>query len=64
MTDWLTRTELILDKGMLEKLKNADVLVVGLGGAGAMSYMPAAFGIACESVVICDLTGISRLNTI
>jgi tRNA A37 threonylcarbamoyladenosine dehydratase len=35
MTDWLTRTELLLDKEKLEKLKNASVLVVGLGGVGA-----------------------------
>ena len=35
MTDWLTRTELILDSEKLDKLKNADVLVVGLGGVGA-----------------------------
>jgi tRNA A37 threonylcarbamoyladenosine dehydratase len=35
MTDWLTRTELLLDSEMLNKLKNANVLVVGLGGVGA-----------------------------
>jgi tRNA A37 threonylcarbamoyladenosine dehydratase len=35
MADWLTRTELILDSEKLKKLKNANVLVVGLGGVGA-----------------------------
>jgi tRNA A37 threonylcarbamoyladenosine dehydratase len=35
MSDWLTRTELILDSEKLKKLKNANVLVVGLGGVGA-----------------------------
>jgi len=35
MSDWLTRTELILDEGKLKKLKNSNVLVVGLGGVGA-----------------------------
>ena len=35
MTSWLTRTEVLLDKEKLEKLKNASVLVVGLGGVGA-----------------------------
>jgi tRNA threonylcarbamoyladenosine dehydratase len=35
MTDWLTRTELILNSEKLDKLRNADVLVVGLGGVGA-----------------------------
>ncbi len=35
MTDWLKRTELILGNEGLEKLKTANVLVVGLGGVGA-----------------------------
>ena len=35
MTSWLTRTEVLLDREKLEKLKNASVLVVGLGGVGA-----------------------------
>jgi tRNA A37 threonylcarbamoyladenosine dehydratase len=35
MTDWLIRTGLILDNEKLQKLKVANVLVVGLGGVGA-----------------------------
>ena len=35
MSDWLTRTELILDEGKLKKLKDSNVLVVGPGGVGA-----------------------------
>ena len=35
MSDWLTRTELILDEEKLKKLKDSNVLVVGLGGVGA-----------------------------
>jgi len=35
MSDWLTRTELILDEGKLKKLKDSNILVVGLGGVGA-----------------------------
>lgn len=35
MIDWLTRTELILGKDGLQKLKASNVLVVGLGGVGA-----------------------------
>jgi tRNA A37 threonylcarbamoyladenosine dehydratase len=35
MTDWLTRTELLLDEEKLKKLKNSSVLVVGLGGVGS-----------------------------
>lgn len=34
MTDWLTRTELILGDEGLKKLKAANVLIVGLGGVG------------------------------
>jgi len=37
MADWLTRTELILDDEKLKRLKNANVLVVGLGGVGAFA---------------------------
>jgi tRNA A37 threonylcarbamoyladenosine dehydratase len=35
MTDWLNRTELILEPKAIKKLKSARVLVVGLGGVGA-----------------------------
>jgi len=33
--EWLSRTELLLGKDELSKLRNAHVLVVGLGGVGA-----------------------------
>ncbi len=33
--DWLERTELLIGKDKLNRLKNANVLVVGLGGVGA-----------------------------
>ena len=36
MTDWLKRTELILGKEGLKKLKASNVLVVGLGGSELM----------------------------
>lgn len=35
MSDWLTRTELLLGTEKLEKLKASNILVVGLGGVGA-----------------------------
>ena len=35
MSDWLERTELILGADKLNRLKSANVLVVGLGGVGA-----------------------------
>lgn len=37
MSDWLDRTNLLLGPQNLEKLKNANVLVVGLGGVGAVA---------------------------
>jgi tRNA threonylcarbamoyladenosine dehydratase len=37
MTDWLIRTGLILDEEKLKKLKDSNVLVVGLGGVGAFA---------------------------
>ena len=37
MGDWLERTELILGKNKLERLKNAHVLIVGLGGIGSFA---------------------------
>jgi len=32
---WLERTELLVQKEGLEKLENANILVVGLGGVGS-----------------------------
>lgn len=37
MDNWLERTELIISKDKLEKLKNAHVLIVGLGGIGSFA---------------------------
>jgi tRNA threonylcarbamoyladenosine dehydratase len=37
MTDWLKRTELLLESEKLDRLKKANVLVVGLGGVGAFA---------------------------
>ena len=33
--EWWQRTELLLGKEKMERLRNAHVLVVGLGGVGA-----------------------------
>lgn len=35
MGDWLERTELLIGKESLEKIKNKNILVVGLGGVGS-----------------------------
>jgi len=37
VSDWLDRTNLLLGPDKLEALKNANVLVVGLGGVGAFA---------------------------
>jgi len=37
MAKWIERTKLLLGNESLEKLKKANVLVVGLGGVGAMA---------------------------
>lgn len=37
MSNWLERTELILGKVEMERLKNAHVLIVGLGGIGSFA---------------------------
>ena len=52
MTDWLTRTELILDEEKLKRLKNSNVLVVGLGGVGAYAAeMISRAGIGSMTIV-------------
>jgi tRNA A37 threonylcarbamoyladenosine dehydratase len=35
--DWLTRTELLIGAENIEKLQKAHVLIVGLGGVGAVA---------------------------
>ena len=37
MSDWLSRTELLLGKEGLNRLRSSNVLVVGLGGVGAIA---------------------------
>ena len=37
MTDWLQRTELLIGANSLHKLKQANVLVVGMGGVGSFA---------------------------
>jgi tRNA A37 threonylcarbamoyladenosine dehydratase len=52
MSDWLTRTELILDDEKLKRLRKANVLVVGLGGVGAYAAeMICRAGIGAMTIV-------------
>lgn len=52
MTEWLGRTELLLDPEQIMRLKNSKVLVVGLGGVGAFAAeMIARAGIGAMTIV-------------
>jgi tRNA A37 threonylcarbamoyladenosine dehydratase len=52
MTNWLTRTELLLDEEKMQRLKDANVLVVGLGGVGAYaSEMICRAGVGSMTIV-------------
>jgi tRNA A37 threonylcarbamoyladenosine dehydratase len=63
MTNWLTRTELILGKEGLKKLKAASVLVVGLGGVGAYAAeMICRAGIGSMTIVDGDTIHPSNRN--
>lgn len=61
MTDWLTRTELILGTEGIERLKAANVLIVGLGGVGSWAAeMICRAGVA--SMTIVDGDNVHRTN--
>jgi tRNA A37 threonylcarbamoyladenosine dehydratase len=63
MSDWLTRTELILDNEQLHKLKVANVLVVGLGGVGAYAAeMICRAGIGSMTIVDGDRINSTNRN--
>lgn len=61
--DWLSRTELLLKKEQLEKLKNSHVLVVGLGGVGAYAAeMLCRAGVGKLTIVDGDEVELSNIN--
>ncbi|MCX6325458.1 MAG: tRNA threonylcarbamoyladenosine dehydratase [Bacteroidia bacterium] len=63
MTDWLTRTELILGDEGLKKLKAANVLVVGLGGVGAYTAeMICRAGVGAMTIVDGDTIHATNRN--
>jgi tRNA threonylcarbamoyladenosine dehydratase len=63
MTDWLTRTELILTAEQLTRLKNANVLIVGLGGVGAYAAeMICRAGVGSMTIVDGDKVHSSNRN--
>jgi tRNA threonylcarbamoyladenosine dehydratase len=63
MTDWLTRTELLLTGVALNKLKSANILVVGLGGVGAyVAEMVCRAGVGSMTIVDGDNIHITNRN--
>jgi tRNA threonylcarbamoyladenosine dehydratase len=63
MDNWLSRTELILGREGLEKLKASNVLVVGLGGVGAYAAeMICRTGVGSMTIVDGDTVHASNRN--
>jgi tRNA A37 threonylcarbamoyladenosine dehydratase len=63
MAEWLSRTELILGPEGIERLKKANVLVVGLGGVGAFAAeMICRAGVSKMTIVDGDAVNPSNRN--
>ena len=63
MIDWLERTELLLGEEKTAKLRNAHVLVVGLGGVGAYAAeMICRAGVGRMTIVDGDCVAQSNIN--
>lgn len=60
---WLERTELLLGSENVEKLQNANVLVVGVGGVGAYAAeMIARAGVGKMTLADADIVSESNIN--
>nr|WP_315027435.1 tRNA threonylcarbamoyladenosine dehydratase [uncultured Chryseobacterium sp.] len=60
---WLERTELLIKEDGLEKLNNATVLVVGLGGVGSFAAeFLARAGVGSMTIVDGDTVDITNVN--
>ena len=63
MTNWLERTELLLGDEKLEILKNANVLVVGVGGVGAYAAeMIVRSGVGRMTIADADKVSETNIN--
>jgi tRNA A37 threonylcarbamoyladenosine dehydratase len=63
MSNWLERTELILGSKEMERLKNAHVLIVGLGGIGSFAgEFIARSGIGTMTIIDGDVFDITNKN--
>ncbi len=60
---WLERTELLIKNNGAEKLQNANILVVGLGGVGSFAAeFLARAGIGSMTIVDGDIVDITNIN--
>lgn len=63
MKNWLERTELLIKPSGIEKLKSANILVVGLGGVGSFAAeFIARSGVGKMTIVDGDVFDITNLN--
>ena len=63
MDNWLERTDLLLGGEKLGLLKNARVLVVGLGGVGAYAAeMIARAGVGRMTIADADVVNVTNIN--
>lgn len=63
MNNWLERTELLLGDEKLALLRNANVLVVGVGGVGAYAAeMIARAGVGRMTIADADMVSPSNIN--
>ena len=61
--NWLERTTLLLGNEKLERLRNANVLVVGLGGVGAYAAeMIARAGVNKMTIADADTVSPTNIN--
>ena len=63
LNKWYSRTELLLGDEKLEKLRNAHVLVVGVGGVGAYAAeMICRAGVGKMTIIDGDTVNITNIN--
>lgn len=63
MAEWTERAELLFTKEGLENLRNANVLVVGLGGVGSFAAeFLARAGVGNMTIVDGDVVDITNIN--
>lgn len=63
MTNWLSRTEMLLGSEMLKKLHDSNVLVVGLGGVGSYAAeMICRAGVGSMTIVDGDIVHLTNRN--